>query len=452
RGRLDALKKAAGSGADHPSPKRPLGPKDGLARLLLTMEVENLQTLPPGKTPAHPSADDFPGKVPATAPRVTKTFTINSAVPGWHSLGLYAAPGQAVTLTSPASILKNNFKLRIGSHDDSLWHKEEWPRSPDICRSAPVTGAATPLANAFGGLVYIDVPSKQTGTLEFTVAGAVEAPLFTLGTTTDEQWKTIRQAPGPWAELECPGVILTVPSESIRQLRNPTELMKFWNEIVAAEDWLAATAEDRKKPERIVADVEISAGYMHSGYPIMTYLDVVPMVSDLNAMRRGSWGHFHELGHNHQSSDWTPDGTGEVTCNIFTLYVFDKVCGLPPDKAREGFSKQDIQNTVRKHLAVGGTLEHWKSDAFLALTIYVQLQQEFGWDAFQKVFAEYRDLPAAQRPRTDEEKHSQFMTRFSKVTGKNLAPFFKAWGLPISEDALAETAKLPQWFPADWPH
>ena len=27
-------------------------------------------------------------------------------------------------------------------------------------------------------------------------------------------------------------------------------------------------------------------------------------------------------------SDWTFDGTGEVTCNLFSLYVMDKLCGF----------------------------------------------------------------------------------------------------------------------------
>ena len=32
-----------------------------------------------------------------------------------------------------------------------------------------------------------------------------------------------------------------------------------------------------RKPERFVTDEQISAGYMHSGYPIMAHLDVVPV-------------------------------------------------------------------------------------------------------------------------------------------------------------------------------
>jgi hypothetical protein len=133
------------------------------------------------------------------------------------------------------------------------------------------------------------------------------------------------------------------------------------------------------------------------------------------------------------------------------LYVFDKVCGIPVEKAREGFSREEIRQSVRKHLAAGGTFEHWKSDACLSLIIYVQLQQEFGWETFRKVFAEYKNLPTAERPQTDAAKHEQFMIRFSKATGKNLAPFFQAWGLPISAAAASAAANLPGWMPEDWP-
>ena len=49
---------------------------------------------------------------------------------------------------------------------------------------------------------------------------------------------------------------------------------------VPAQDELACTASERKRPERYAADIQISAGYMHSGYPIMTHLDA-PLVEVL---------------------------------------------------------------------------------------------------------------------------------------------------------------------------
>ena len=65
-----------------------------------------------------------------------------------------------------------------------------------------------------------------------------------------------------------------------------------------------------------------------------------------------------------------------------------------------------------------------------------------------KVFAEYRDLPADQRPHSELEQHDQWMVRFSRTVGKDLGPFFEAWGLPTSEAARRSIEGLPIWMPA----
>jgi len=83
--------------------------------------------------------------------------------------------------------------------------------------------------------------------------------------------------------------------------------------------------------------------------------------------------------------------------------------------------------------------------------MYVQLQEAFGWDAYKRVFAEYRDLPAAERPKTDDEKRDQWLVRFSRAVGKNLGPFFEAWRVPTSERARASIANLPAWMPEGFP-
>ena len=67
--------------------------------------------------------------------------------------------------------------------------------------------------------------------------------------------------------------------------------------------------------------------------------------------------------------------------------------------------------------------------------MYHQLRVGFGWETDEKVFAEYRELPKEQWPKTDKEKHDQWMVRFSKASGKNLGPFFQAWGVPERDGA-----------------
>ena len=41
--------------------------------------------------------------------------------------------------------------------------------------------------------------------------------------------------------------------------------------------------------------------------------------------------------------------------------------------------------------------------------------------------------------------------RFSKTVGRNLGPFFEAWGVPTGEAARKSIADLPGWMPEDMP-
>ncbi|HYR58190.1 MAG TPA: M60 family metallopeptidase, partial [Chthoniobacteraceae bacterium] len=402
-----------------------------------------------------PAAEIFPGAVPKTAPRIpSRVVPIDTSVPGWHSTGLYAAPGELIRVQVPALAADKKLGIRIGCHTDALWHLDEWKRPPEISRRDAITQPQAASANPFGGLVYIDVPGDcPLGVIAVTIAGAVESPHFILGKTSVMEWKIkSRNAPAPWAELETKKIILSVPSERIRQLDDPESLLKFWDQVLDAEADLATIARDRKRPERIVPDVQISAGYMHSGYPIMTPLDQsVEQSLSLAGMKQGSWGHFHELGHNHQAGDWTFDGTVEVTCNLFSLYCMETLCGKPPGQGHDAMKPDAADKRLRGYLSMGDKFARWKSDPFLALIMYSQLRAGFGWEVYKKVFAEYRDLPKEQRPKTDEEKHDQWLVRFSRAAGKNLGPFFEAWGVPTSEVARTSIKDLPAWMPADWP-
>ena len=253
----------------------------------------------------------------------------------------------------------------------------------------------------------------------------------------------------------CDKVILTVPSKVIRDLDDPELVMTFWTHVLDACADLAARPRERIRPERYVADEQISAGYMHSGYPIMTHLDAASRMVSYDRLigkdRKAAWGLFHEMGHNHQSGDWTFDGTGEVTVNLFTMYVLETVCGLRIDDTHGNISPEKRLKAMREYFANGPDFKVWKSRPFLALIMYIQLRQAFGWEAFKKVFAEYRRLPKEQKPKNDAEKRDQWLVRFSRTVGRNLGPFFQTWGVPTSEKARTSIADLPVWMPSDFP-
>ncbi|MBN2449171.1 MAG: M60 family metallopeptidase [Lentisphaeria bacterium] len=436
-----------------PTRANPVRDSDGLARLVVALLTERLRQMPAAEITAHPAAKEFPGEVPADAARVRETISVDTSVPRWHSTGLYAAPGEAVTLVVPEPAAGKGLLLRIGAHRDGIWPRSEWWRYPEITRTFAVAGPRTVGACAFGGLVYLEVPDGcDLGVIEVAFEGAVPAPLYRRGQTDLREWReSIRLRPGPWAEIGSGKVILTVPAANVRDLDDPEELMAFWDGVLDACADLAVIGRERKSPERYVTDVQISVGYMHSGYPIMTFLDVAPRFVDVADLRgKGNWGMFHEMGHNHQSGDWTFGGTVEVTVNLFSLYVLEQCC--PGAPVLGGALPENRIKRTRKHILEDkASFDAWKRDPFTGLVMYIQLREAFGWDAYKRVFAEYRSLPKDQKPADDDAKRDQWLMRFSRTVGRNLGPFFEAWGVPTSEEARRAVAELPVWMPDDFP-
>jgi len=436
-----------------PTPKQPIKLDDMLARLVLTMQLRDASQLPPEQVKALPAAAVFPGAAPEGTPRVTRTVEIDTSVPGWHSTGLYADPGQLLTVQLPEAAAGKGLEIRLGATTCRNWNHGTWLRAPEIDRQFALKAAESEAASAFGGLLYVVVPDKcALGAVPITLVGGVVAPYFELGKTSLDDWRTsIRNCPAPWAELASGKAVLTVQSACVRQLDDPESLLKTWERVLDLCAELAAwPSPDRDRPQRYSADDQICAGYMHAGNPIMIPTSAAgDLVNQEHLTKDGDWGLFHETGHMHQSGDWTFGGAGEVTVNLFTMYVFDKLCGIPPEKGR--MADIGMRRSYVNYFQKGPDFSRWTGDPFLALYMYCQLQQGFGWDAYKKVFAEYRDLPADQHPKNDDEKRDQWMVRFSRAVGRNLGPFFGAWGVPTSQPARDSLKDLPTWLPADFP-
>lgn len=426
------------------SPKQPLTWKEPLKRLAVVVRANEARRLPADKIKADPCGDVFPGKVPAAAPRVTQAVDIQVEFGQWASTGLYVPAGEVATVRIPLELADKGLVAQIGCHNSPIVINDSWSRHPMIVMSWPLKQQTTKIASPYGGLLYIVVPDgvrlpRQTVTVEH----AVRAPRYVRGATPLYEWRTlIRNYPGPTAEIGSSRLTLTVPSEIARKIDDPEELMQLWDRIMDCYVDLGMRPL-APRGERIVSDQQIAYGYMYAGYPVMTFLDAADFGTNAKfLLDKGSWGHWHELGHNQQQPDWTFDGTGEVTVNLFTLFVMENV---PHHSVKDWLAEQTPN--VKRYIAAGASFDKWKSDPFLALSMYAQLQQGFGWEAYFKVFAAYRDLPQKDRPKTDDEKRDQWMVRFSRVVGKNLGPFFQAWGVPTSQAARDSIKDLPTWMP-----
>jgi hypothetical protein len=451
-----------------PEPEKELSRNQKLDWAILTMQIRGQVYLPVDKVKAHPAAKAFPGAVDVKAKRVKKVVEIWTDRPGWRnkgwsaewwkkdwqSTGLYAAPGEIITVTVAEAATDTGLSIRIGAHSDRLWGQrhDKWRRAPEICRSFYVKDAVTKAANAFGGPIYIETPRDCTlGKFNVTIDGAIEMPWYIAGKTTSDEWKKIRDNPAPWAELQTAKIVLTLPSEHVKGIDDPAELMEFWDGVMDSCADLLGKGHDRKRAERFVTDTQISGGLMHSGYPLMAGLDMGSTFVDKARIMRNEphvWGLFHEIGHNHQNGLWVYRGTGEVTVNLFSLYIFEKMCGLgPKDNVWGGAMLATREHRLKRYLDNGKNFHDWQSDPFLALYMYSMMQEDFGWEPFTKVFKEYRAADESELPKNDDDKRDQWMVRFSRMVGKNLGPFFDAWGVPTSQEAKKSISSLPPWMP-----
>ncbi|KAM6168199.1 TRPM8 channel-associated factor 3-like [Erethizon dorsatum] len=361
------------------------------------------------------------------------------------STGLYLCAGQIAEVTLPESALAAKLQILIGCHTDNISHHADYLRPPVVTHQYLLDQAKKHISWLWGGLLYILVPSSyKLGTVPVTISGAVAAPYFKLGKTSQEEWKKLtHKNEVPWGELATDSIILTAPTPDLLKLENPASLLQLWDEIMKAVAHLAAKSFPFHRPERIVFDFQISAGILHAGYPIMSVMEEATNILDEKKIRsHGTWGALHELGHNQQASGWNfPSHTTEATCNLWSVYVNETLLGVPRSRAHPALAPGSRKQRIKHYLDKRAPLKSW--NGWTALETYLQLQEGFGWEPFIQLFAEYQKLSGI--PKDNAGKMNLWVKKFSQTVKKNLAPFFQAWGWPVTKEVSDSLASLPEW-------
>jgi len=274
-----------------------------------------------------------------------------------------------------------------------------------------------------------------------TISGAVRAPMFVLGETSDFEWiYSERDNPAPWTELVSNNFIMTVPTSEIRNLNNPTELMDWWDQALEMEHELYGYL-PWPRVERAVFDAQISAGWMHSGYPFMAHdLSVAGVVNSSYMSENGDWGMFHELGHNHQWMPSTLPGTTETGCNFASVYLMEELVGVEGHGAVDPAQRE---SRMRNYFDDGSNIANWS--VWIALDTYLIIKEEWDWDPITEALSVYYTLPSAEVPVGDTEEFNAWVMHLSNATGYNLAPYHAAWGFPLTQDTFDSLSHLPIW-------
>ena len=457
-----------------PTDASPIVPAERpLLRVAAAYEAKFDAEAPANQIAAHPAAADFPGDLPpdaliapARALDLDATYAGRSdryafSAPGnpvWRTTGLYAGPGRPVHVTvgaglDPAALSAAGIRIRIGVHTDTLWDADEWHRFPDINRVEDITGPAFDVASAFGGPIQVEVPvGANLGVLAaaFLFEGAYDMARYDAAADNAAGFlDAVGATPASWVEFGSDKIRFFLPYSVAVQAyegdNTPAGLMAFWDAVVDAEADLATEPHARPRAEIVVCDRQISAGWMHSGYPIMAHLDSATDFANEGQLRSiGDWGAFHELGHNHQNLDWVLPGTEEGNVNLYSIYVMENVVGRPRDLAHEALVPAERAQRIQAYVDGGRNFERdW--NVWTSLETYLQLQEFFGWAPFQEIFADYRQMTDADRPQDTAAQIDMWCVRSSHAVGYDLGPFYEAWGFPVGDAAKAEMATLPAW-------
>lgn len=419
----------------------------------LASKYEKWRTEDARRIKAMPSAKDFPGLPEEGAELVARSVKIDSSIGGWHSTGLYAPPGAQITFSFGGGAPKGQISVRIGCHTDNLMNDKttEWGRPPVIGNSTGMDKARVVLADPCGGLVYVCVDgAKKTGrTFKVNISGATPAPLYIMGETTPEQWKEqLEKSKAPWGEIRMPRLVFTMPTGRLKECVKVKDVAELLQKCMALQDWVAGwdMYPDRiRTPMRFVVDRQISVGYGHSGYPAMGYMDWANDVASGSILTNGSWGLWHELGHNHQGNPFAMEGQTEVSVNIFSLVCETMGVGK---KWNEGWGMApSVMAPAMGAFLKDKSKTYQEGENKIQLFLWAEIMYHFGIESFREVSLAYNKRPYKVEKMTDADKWNWVMKTFGNVTKKNLALFFETWKLPITPSTKAQLKKWPDWQP-----
>ncbi len=418
----------------------------------------------------------FPGLVCADEPRlkdyklkmdlnynyVEENLRINVPPQPQFSTGLYAAPGELVILDVPQG--DYSLSVQIGAWTDNLTNIQNAPRDPVIVTRLQLAPGRNFIRNLYGGHIYIFAGRPIATPVNLVFTNVVKSPDFILGKTTDAEWKTmIQKSCVPYLELRSENLIFVVPREYCvnKPIPSPTVLMTEWDNALNLDyyQWEGLVENSTNEydkapllPWRVVQDIKPSAGYGHSGFPIVTYNDYgwYNEFTELSQIQGGgAWGTFHEIGHNNQQPRyWSWSSLGETSNNLFVFKVAHRQDAVHPGAWPP--KHPALPNMIPKALAFAAEDNAGKnfdgtdariSDPFARLTPFLQIfdkipanwgypGQPDGWSFMTELYKKARRAPRISL--NDQAKRDFTYETLCDFTKTDWQLFFKAWGIQIS--------------------
>jgi hypothetical protein len=431
-------------------------------KMLARYQSQTFDAKTPAELFAHPAAADFPGSPDAGATQVSRTVSItgNTATNFYMNQGdrptrfetaLYAEPGATITVTIPAGMTAQGLELHISPNgsQDQTFDIGTWTFFPKLWRRVPLTAATTQTGHVLGGLLTILVPAGKTlGTFNVTIDGAIEAPAFVLGQTTDAQWNAgIKTRPAPYGYIQNSKLTIYLPKWQLAAMDNPTAVTTHWKQVMDTADEYYGYAPYRKRGETYATARYVAAGGAYAGYPVEAGWGTTADQLLNNARVNGDWGSYHELGHGYQDnfdSAFVIAIGAEVDVNLFPGMIYT----ILHDRTAWDGAHSSYDATMRlaqrnSYLGQAPANQTWQSahDMYpVAYDFYFNLAEAFGWDVYKTALGRLMRFLQTPTSATDPAlfalnssdanfKRNRFYLLFCDAAGRNLDAYFQRYGL-----------------------
>ena len=348
----------------------------------------------------HPAGNlQFGGSDDAvdSAQRVKATLVIDTSFNERQATGLYAPPGELITIEIPeAAKGKLSATFNIHCLDFSTRIGDEYVgslrnRLSVLQVKVSLTQTVNTIGWPVGGILTIETSIDSCPyPVELNISGCILTPWFRYGVTTDEEWEEIRQYPGLIAVMETGNVMMHIPSHQVRSTTQMNDGMLLLRTCGAVMDRTAMKqrnygnnmrASGRKKfPNGWWCDnfVPYGAacayrGYDYSCLPVGWGTGFFNMESVVTS---GGWGSLHEMAHHYQHQ-WGFGDSTEVTNNAIVVMCYSyatEISGYRSEGANGAIS-YNPSNDKSEYLHMYASIT---SSSEKPLQMYVMIMYCFG--------------------------------------------------------------------------
>ena len=266
---------------------------------------------------------------------VKKTIKLNPASTTNYITGLYAPPGEIITIEISATDLANiggslTFLIGFYTHNNVISVNNAAigiKRVPNLSNSLTITKTTGYIGSFIGGPIYISNPSKSK-IFTVTISGAVPYKHIIFGTTTKEEYEAMKDYTAPFFEYDIRDSIRYSGGASIIKDYEYDDLILnliFWDKCLRTSRQVPSGSNKNLGIHFLFDPCVNSKGALALAYVGRNWCQVPPSFGmALNfetATKYGVWGHIHELNHHFQKYGFN-NVANEVTNNVINIVEY----------------------------------------------------------------------------------------------------------------------------------